>query len=107
MRAVLTKMEWKYLQAAAFYDNDSFIKDYLEQYESSEQNKGALTKILHKAAESCSIKVVEVIINSPHGMDYSVQACKISYMYIHLRESCTGTFFLCLYSNKELQSSSK
>ena len=65
-------MDWKYLQAAAFYDNDSFIKDYLEQYEASEEDKSegsTLTKILHKAAESCSVKVVQAVVNSPHGME--------------------------------------
>ena len=60
-------MDWKYLQAAAFYDNDSFIKDYLE-YEELEQDKSTITKILHTAAESCSVKVVQAVVNSPHGM---------------------------------------
>ena len=62
-------MEWKNLQAAAFYDNDTFIKEYLECYqESEEQDKNTLTKVLHKAVESCSIKVVQAILSSPHGM---------------------------------------
>jgi len=67
------KMEWKYLQAAAFYDNDSFIKEYLEQHgvvpeQAREQDRTIVTKILHKAAESCSVKVVQAVLNSPHGM---------------------------------------
>ena len=60
-------MDWKTLQAAAFYDNDSFISDYLKQYQASEEDKRTLTKILHKAVESCSVKVVQSIVNSPHG----------------------------------------
>ena len=69
----LTKMDWKYLQAAAFYDNDSFIKDYLEQYQASMEDENTLTKILHKAAESCSVKVVQAVVNSPHGMCYTIR----------------------------------
>lgn len=58
-------MEWKDLRAAALYDNDTFIKEYLERHE---QDKDTLTKVLHKAVESCSIKVVQAILNSSHGM---------------------------------------
>ena len=61
-------MDWQSLHVAAFYDNDSFIKDYLDHYQASEENKTTLTKILHKAVESCSVKVVKAVVNSPHGM---------------------------------------
>ena len=68
-------MDWSTLQAAAFYDNDSFICDYLKQYQASEEDKSTLTKILQKAVESCSVKVVQSIVNSPHGTCFIIQGC--------------------------------
>lgn len=67
-------MEWKNLQAAAFYDNDSFIKEYLEQYQASEEEKSILARVLHKAVESYSVKVVQAVLDSPHGT-YCMAEC--------------------------------
>ena len=80
-------MEWKNLQAAAFYDNDAFIKEYLECYQASEQDKNTLTRVLHKAVESCSIKVVQTILNSPHGT--SCCLCDVTEVVCSFLFNCT------------------
>jgi len=60
----------KSLVFAACYDNKSFIEDYLAYDDPIEDvpRDAILAKALHKAAEHCSVKVVETLVNSPHGM---------------------------------------
>ena len=67
--------EEKTLLVAACYDNKSYIEDYLASWDDTtidglplESRDVILAKALHKAAESCSVKVVETLVNSPHGM---------------------------------------
>jgi len=80
----------KSLVIAACYDNKSFIEDYLACDDPIEDvpRDDILAKALHKAAEHCSVKVVEILINSPHGMYSTVNRIK---EYICYDFTCINT----------------
>lgn len=59
------------LMAAACKDNKSVIEEHLAYTDDDLQLKSHdifLARVLHKATEYCSTKVVEVLLNSSHGM---------------------------------------
>ena len=62
------------LIVAACDDNISLIEDYLTYCDTMdkdlqlESHDMILAKVLHKGIECCSVKVVETLVNSPHGM---------------------------------------
>ncbi|XP_065918588.1 leucine-rich repeat serine/threonine-protein kinase 1-like isoform X3 [Dysidea avara] len=68
----VTEVDEKSLIVAACDDNISLIEDYLTYCDNMDKDLELkphgiiLAKVLHKAVECCSVKVVETLVNSPH-----------------------------------------
>ena len=71
------EIEEKNLLVAACHDDKLFIEEYLV-YNESELCDVILARVLHKATEHCSVKVVETLVNSPHGM-----LCQLGSLAVH------------------------